>query len=132
MLGIFSGYSEQVILQAIWCNLLFYNRQSITNLESTLQAKYSSQKRKNNPSKNKKKENGGYQVNRNIGAGILRNYWFDLWEKQGKDLENTLEEMQIDYLQSLEMINPKQIERKRKMIRTNDRHQTEKNYKRGF
>jgi hypothetical protein len=132
MLGIFSGYSEKAVLQDIWCNLLFYNMQTITSLEATLQAKYISQKRKNNPSKNKKKENGGYQVNRNIGAGTLRDYWFDLWEKQDKGLEKILEEMQIYYLQSLEMISPKQAERKRKMIRTNDRHQTEKNYKRGF
>jgi hypothetical protein len=132
MLGIFSGYSEQMILQDIWCNLLFYNLQSITNLEATLRAEQISKKRKNNPSKRKKKENAGYQVNRNIGAGILRSYWFNLWEKQGKALEKVLEEMQIYFLQSLEMVKPKQAERKRKMIRTNDRHVTEMNYKRGF
>lgn len=132
MLGIFSGYSEQVILQDIWVNLLFYNMQSITNLEATLRVKEISQKRKNKPSKNKKKENGGYQLNRNIGAGILRNYWFDLWENKGNYLEKVLLEMQIYYLQSIEMIKPKKAERKRKMIRTNDRHQTEWNYKRGF
>jgi hypothetical protein len=132
MLGIFSGYSEQVILQDIWCNLLFYNMQSITNLEAILQAEALSKKRKNKPSKNKKKENGGYQVNRNVGAGILRSYWFDLWEKTGEALEKVLAAMQIYYLQSLEMVKPKKAERKRKMIRTNDRHQTEFNYKRGF
>lgn len=132
MLGIFSGYSEQVILQDSWCNLLFYNLQSITNLESNLRAEQISQKRKNTPSKKKKKENGGYQLNRNIGAGVLRSYCFDLWEKRGKDLEKALEEMQIYYLQNLEMVKPKNAERKRKMIRTNDRHQTEWNYKRGF
>jgi hypothetical protein len=43
-----------------------------------------------------------------------------------------IEEMQIYFLQSLEMVKPKQAERKRKMIRTNDRHITEMNYKRGF
>lgn len=132
MLGIFSGYSEQVILQDIWCNLLFYNMQSITNLEAKLRAEQMSQKRKNKPSKNKKKDNKGYQLNRNIGAGILRNYWFDLWEKEGKDLEKVLAEMQVYYLQSLEMVKPKKAERKQKMIRSNERHQTEWNYKRGF
>jgi hypothetical protein len=132
MLGTFSGYSKQVILQDIWCNLLFYNLQSITNLEANLCAEQISQKRKKKPSKNKKKENKGYQVNRNIGAGILRKYCFDLWEKQGRELEKVLEEMQIYYLQSLEIVKPKQTERKRKMIRTNDRHITELNYKRGF
>lgn len=132
MLGIFSGYSEQVILQDIWVNLLFYNMQSITNLETNLRAEQISQKRKNKPSKNKQKENAGYQVNRNIGAGVLRKYWFTLWENSGKELEKILEEMQRYYLQSLEMIKPKKAERKRKMIRTNDRHVTEWNYKRGF
>jgi hypothetical protein len=132
MLGTFSGYSELVVFQDSWINLLFYTMQSITNLESTLQAKKISEKRKNTPSKRKKKENGGYQINRNIGAGILRNYWFDLWEKQDEELDNTLKQMQIYYLQSLEMVKPKKAERKRKMIRTNDRHQTERNYKRGF
>jgi len=132
MLGMFSGYSEQVILQDIWCTLLFYNMQSITNLEANLRAKQISQKQKKNPAKSKKKEQAGYQVNRNIGAGVLRSDWFDLWEKRDKALEKVLEEMQIYYLQSLEMIKPKQTERKRKMIQTNDRHQTEWNYKRGF
>jgi hypothetical protein len=132
MLGIFSGYSEQVILQDIWVNLLFYNMQSITNLEANLRVKEISQKRKKKPSKNKQKENGGYQLNRNIGAGVLRNYWFDLWEKRDEELANVLEEMQRYYLQSLEMVKPKKAARKRKMIRTNDRHQTEWNYKRGF
>jgi hypothetical protein len=132
MLGIFSGYSKNIILQDIWCNLLFYNLQSITNLESNLRIEKINQKRKNKPSIRKKKENDGYQLNRNIGAGILRNYTFDLWEKRGKELEKLLEEIQIYYLQSLEMVKPKKAERKRKMIRTNDRHQTEWNYKRGF
>jgi len=51
---------------------------------------------------------------------------------QYRQKKKVLEEMQIYYLQSLEMIKPKQAERRRKMIRTNDRHQTEWNYKRGF
>jgi Transposase DDE domain len=55
MLGIFSGYPEQVILQDIWVNLLFYNIQTITNLDATLRAKQISQKRNNKPPKNKKK-----------------------------------------------------------------------------
>lgn len=132
MLGTFSGYSEQVVRQDIWCNLRFYNLQSITNLEANLQAEQISQKRKKKPSKRKKKENGGYQLNRNIGAGVLRNYFFALWQKQEKDLEIVLEEMQKYYLQSIEMVKPHKVERKRKMIRTNDRHVTEMNYKRGF
>ncbi len=100
MLGIFSGYSEQAVLQDTWVNLLFYSMQSITNLQVNLRAKQTSQKRNSKPSKNKKKDNHGYQVNRNIGAGILRNYWFDLWEKRGKDLESVLEEMQVYYRQN--------------------------------
>lgn len=132
MLGTFSGYSKEVILQDIWVNLLFYNMQSITNLEANLRAKEISQKRQKKSSKRKKKENGGYQLNRNIGAGILRDNWFNLWEKKGKNLEKILEIMQKRYVQNLEMIKFSNKKRERKMIRTNDRHLTEPNYKRGF
>lgn len=132
MLGIFSGYTKSPILQDIWTNLLFYNMHSITHLEATLRAKQISEERKKKPSKRKKKENGGYQLNRNIGTGILRTYWFEIWEKQDTELERVLEEIQIYYLQSLERVKPKAAERQRKMIRTNDRHLTEWNYKRGF
>jgi IS4 transposase len=72
MLGTFSGYSEQVILQDIWCNVLFYNLQSITNLEANLHAEQMSQKRKNKPSKRKQKANGGYQI-------ILQINCFSFW-----------------------------------------------------
>jgi hypothetical protein len=132
MLGTFSGYSKIVVLQDIWVNLLFYDMKSITNLEANLRAEQISQKRKNKPSKNKKKGNSGYRLNGNIGGGILRKCYFDLWEKQGKELNKILEEMQIYYLQSLEIVKPKQAKQERKMIRTNDRHITEWNYKRAF
>jgi hypothetical protein len=132
MLGTFSGYSELVIYQDIWANLLFYNMQSITNMEAVLQAERLSKARKAKASKRKQKENQGYQVNRNIGAGVLRKYWFAIWESNETVLENTLTEMQSYYFQSLEMVKPKKVERTRKMLRTNDRHHTELNYKRGF
>ena len=132
ILGTFSGYSQQVILQDIWINLLFYNMQNITNLEANLQAENISNKRKLNPSKRKKKENGGYQLNHNIGTGVLRDNWFALWENKGKDLENTLQNMQIYYLQSIEMIQLNNKERHQKRIRNNDRHLTELNYKMSF
>jgi hypothetical protein len=132
MLSTFSGYSPSVIYQDIWTNLLFYNLQSITHLEAVLQAAQLSKQRKAKANKRRKKENNGYQVNRNIGAGILRKYWFDLWECEEEALENVLAEMQIYYLQSLEIVKPKKADRNRKMLRTNDRHHTELNYKRGF
>jgi hypothetical protein len=67
-----------------------------------------------------------------LPSGILRNYSFELWERAGKALENVLEEVQMYYLQSLEMVKPKQKERPRERIRMNDRHITELNYQRGF
>ena len=132
MLGTFSGYSEIAVRQDIWCNLLFYNLQTITMLEATEMAKDLSEKRENKPSKNKKKENKGYKVNRNIGAGILRSHLFDLFTCKEKEPDDLLEKMQLYYLQSLETVKDANKERKRKMHRQNDRHHTELNYERGF
>ena len=132
MLGIFSGYSELVVKQDIWCNLIFYNMQTISSLEAHQQAEIISKKRENKPSKRKKKENKGYQLNRNIGANILREHLVELFQCSENQLDNLLKKMQVYYLQNLEMIKETHKERKRKMLRQNDRHHTEMNYKRGF
>lgn len=132
MLGTFSGYSQVAVKQDIWCNLIFYNLQTISSLEAEVKAKAISEKRKNKPSKRKKKENQGYQLNHNIGTNTLRMYLADLLQCPESQLDKILTEMQIYYLQSLEMVKETKRERKRKMIRQNDRHHTEMNYKRGF
>lgn len=127
MLGTFSGYSPTVIQQDIFCNLLFYNLQTISSLEAEKEAECISARRKGKPSKNKRKAHEGYQVNRNIGAGVLRMHFFELFECSEKTLNELLKKVQKYYLQSLEMIKPNKQERRRKMIRTNDRHHTELN-----
>jgi hypothetical protein len=132
MLGTFSGYSELVIRQDIYCNLLFYNLHTISMLDSEEKLRKINERRKKKPSKNKKKENKGYQINRNVGTNTLRLHLWDLFTCKEKDLASILEKMQEIYIQSLEMIKDCDKERKRKMMRMNDRHHTEINYKRGF
>lgn len=91
MLGTFSGYSELAIRQDIWCNLIFYNLQTITMLEAETEAKRISERVKNKISKRKKKENRGYQINRNVGTGILRSCLSGLLFCRDKDLSYILE-----------------------------------------
>jgi hypothetical protein len=132
MLGTFSGYSALVIRQDIYCNLLFYNLHTISMLDSEEKLRKINERRKKKPSKNKKKENKGYQINRNVGTNTLRMHLWDLFTCKEKDLVSIIEKMQEIYLQSLEIIKDCDKERKRKMMRMNDRHHTEINYKRGF
>jgi hypothetical protein len=132
MLGTFSGYSELFVRQDIYCNLLFYNLHTISMLDCEEKLRKINEQRKKNPSKNKKKENKGYQINRNIGTNTLRMHLWDLFTCKEKDLASILEKMQTIYLQSLEIIKDCDKERKRKMHRQNDRHHTEIGYKRGF
>lgn len=132
MLGTFSGYSQAAVKQDIWISLIFYNLQTISSLASEVKAKAISEKRKNKLSKRKKKANQGYQLNRNIGANTLRMYLPELLQCPENQLDKLLTEMEIYYLQSLEMVKETRRERKKKMIRQNDRHHTEMNYKRGF
>jgi hypothetical protein len=132
MLGTFSGCSEVAVKQDIWCNLIFYNLQAISSLAAMAKVAAIAGKRRGNPAKRKKKENRGYQLNRNIGTNTLRMYLPSLLRCPENQLKKLLDEMQVYYLQSLEMIKETKLERKRKMLRQNDRHQTEENYKRGF
>lgn len=132
MLGTFSGYSALAVQQDIYVNLLFYNLQSITQIEAENKLKALNARRKKHTCSRKKKENEGYQINRNIGANTLRMYLSRLFTSPEEHLEATLREMDIYFLQSLEMMKPNKKERKKKKIRQNDRHHTELNYKRGF
>lgn len=132
MLGIFSGYSQTAVKQDLWCNLIFYNLHTISSIEAEIKVKAISQKRKMKPFKNKKKKNQGYQLNRNVGTNILRMYLPDLFQCHESQLDRLLIEMQMYYLISVEIVKESYKKRKRKMIRQNDRHHTEMNYKRGF
>lgn len=132
MLGTFSGYSALAVQQDIYVNLLFYNLQSIVQIEAENKLKALNARRKKRSYSRKKKENEGYQINRNIGANTLRMYLSRLFTSPEEHLEDVLKEMDIYFLQSLEMIKSNKKERKKKKIRQNDRHHTELNYKRGF
>jgi Transposase DDE domain len=133
MLGTFSGYCETAVKQDIWCNLIFYNLQSISMLGAEVSLKALNEKRKKSPSKRKKKENQGYKLNRNVGTSTLRRYLPRLISPAYfSKIGFFLEEMRGYYLQSLELVKATQKERPRKLIRQNARHHTEKNYKRGF
>ena len=132
MLGTFSGYSRIAIEQDIWNNLIFYNMQTISMLDSEERLKKLNEKRQKQPSKRKKSENKGYQINRNIGTNTLRMYLRELLTCADKEVANILEKMQNLYLQSLEIIKDCSKPRRQKMCRLNDRHHTEIGYKRGF
>lgn len=132
MLGTFSGYSALAVQQDIYVNLLFYNLQSIVQIEAENKLKALNTRRKKRYCLRKKKENEGYQINRNIGANTLRMYLSRLFTSPEEHLEDILQEMDIYFLQSLEMMKSNKKERKKKKIRQNDRHHTELNYKRGF
>jgi len=127
MLGTFSGYSALAVRQDIWCNILFYNMHTISSLEAVAAAKVISDRRAKQPGKLKKKANGGYQLNRNIGTGLLRLYLPRLLSCSVGKLDGVIGELQGYYLQSLELVKPSYHDRPRKRIRQNDRHHTEKN-----
>lgn len=132
MLGIFSGYSRQAVKQDIWCNLIFYNLQAVTMMEAGRQAEAISERRAKKPSKRSKRENQGYRVNRNVGCNTLRSALPALLSCPKRQLDPLLDSLTLRYLTSLEMVKPNTRERLKKMIRNNDRHHTEMNYKRGF
>lgn len=132
MLGNFSGYSPLVVKQDIFLNLIFYNLQTVLQLDADQQAELISEKRKKQFSKNKKMENQGYKVNRNVGINTVRMYLKELFVKPESELENVIPIMTQLFVQSLEIVKKNSKARVRKMMRQNARHHTESNYKRGF
>jgi len=57
---------------------LFYNLQTIAQIGAEKKLEIVNIKRKLKGSKNKKKSNEGYQLNRNIGTNTLRMYLLDV------------------------------------------------------
>ena len=121
MLGTFSGYSVVAVKQDIWCVLINYNLQTIIQYDCEQALEIINKKRK-----------AEYKINRNVGAGTLRNHLKDIFLNGIKKCEQALIHIQNLFLKSLEKIKPTHKERLRKRLRQNDRHQTELNYKRGF
>lgn len=131
MLGSFSGYSKKVVLQDIWCNLIFYNMQTVSQLDADKKAAKVAKKRAETPSKNKKKENKGYKINRNIGTGTLKSHFCELFQCADSQISKVIRKIEKTLLGSLEMIRDASRERVFKS-RKRKRHYTEPNYKPAF
>ena len=131
MLGTFSGYSELAIFQDIWCNFIFYNLQTITMLSAHEGLKRLNKKR-TQQALDKGRQAKSYKINRNVGTNTMRQYLIPLLFGPISKISKLLNEMIAYYLQSIERIKSNDKPRERKRIRNNDRHITEKNYKRGF
>ena len=121
MLGTFSGYSQKAIIQDIYCVLIAHNLQTIIQYDCLPELETINQKRKK-----------PYKINRNISAGTVRMYLKNLLLDQAKTWVSVLQKAQKIILKSLEKIKPTFKERQRKLLRCNERHHTELNYKRGF
>ena len=71
-----------------------------------------------------------YQVNRNVGLTTLKHKIVSLFMAPSSQLNETIDWLTKRFLRSLERIyDGPSKPRERKMLRNNDRHQTEKNYK---
>lgn len=121
MLGTFSGYSPTAVKQDTWCVLIMYNLQTILQ--------YDCQKELEEINKRRKAD---YKINRNVGAGTLRNHLRSLFLGAKTKVQQAIKHIEKLFLASLEKVKPNKQERDRKRLRSNDRHQTELNYKRGF
>lgn len=121
MLGTFSGYSALAVKQDIWCVLINYNLQSIIQYDCEQDLETINKRRKED-----------YKINRNVGGGTLRHHLKDIFLKGVKKCKEVLAHIHKLFLLSLEKVKPTPTQRQRKLVRANDRHQTELNYKRGF
>jgi len=119
-LGVFSGYNYHTVMQDIWAVFIFYNLRSLLIF-------YSEQTLDNRPP-SKRRKYKKHQVNRNIAITIIRTHFFDLFNL--KRLSRTVKKilkMLGEHIQRIRIRPP--TERKKKLMRANTRHQTEKNYK---
>lgn len=121
MLGTFSGYSQKAIVQDIYCALIAFNLQTIIQYDCLPALEKINVKRKKS-----------YKINRNISAGTVRDYIKKILLNQAQNWVSKLQKAQKLILKSLEKVKKTSKERERKLLRCNDRHHTEYNYKRGF
>lgn len=120
-LGIFSGYSAQVILQDIWCTLIAQNLENMLLFETEKSLIAINKKRKK-----------VYKINKAVGAGTIVSEIRNLFKCPISSLQNNLERIKQLLLMSLEKVKSESKKRERKRQRPNDRHTTEKNYKHNF
>jgi len=115
-LGVFSGYRTNIVLQDMWSVFIFYNIRSMF-LHAAQQEL--------------DRTKTDCQINRNIAITIMQKEWFNLLLKshQNSHLTQVVGLMKRYY--EKRRIRPP-TKRKRKQMRINDRHMTEKNYKPAF
>ncbi|MEZ5044980.1 MAG: hypothetical protein R2828_34095 [Saprospiraceae bacterium] len=71
-----------------------------------------------------------YQINRNISAGLIKDYFVKLLLKSESKIKRWLQELLTLMLQNLERIVPNQSRPRNFKIMDRKRHETEKNYRR--
>ena len=122
ILGSFSGYKRQFVEQDIWATFIYHNvlavfrkyAQDVRDIKHHDQRKYY------------------YKINHNVAAGILQLYLPKMLE-QPRARSDLIWKVLALMAKSAEAQRPHRSRpRNRKMLRLNDRHQTEKNYKRAF
>lgn len=121
MLGTFSGYSQKAVIQDIYCVLIAYNLQTILQVDCLPELEKVNAKRTKT-----------YKINRNVGAGTVRSCLKNIFLNTSKVVGHAIKRVQEIIMKSLEKVKPIVKERARKLLRCNDRHQTELNYKRGL
>ncbi|MEZ5044142.1 MAG: IS4 family transposase [Saprospiraceae bacterium] len=117
--GSFSGYSQTAIWQDLYATVI------ATNLQSILCA--DCQKKLNQINSNRY---WNYQINRNISAGLIKDYFVKLLLKSESKIKRWLQELLTLMLQNLERIVPNQSRPRNFKIMDRKRHETEKNYRR--
>lgn len=116
---IFSGYSPLAVQQDIWSTAIAYNLQTVLLKETESRLAEINKRRRRR-----------YQVNRNVGLTTLKQKIVPLFTVPSKQVEVVGDWLTRRFLRSLERIyDGPSKQRERKMLRGNDRHQTEKNYK---
>jgi hypothetical protein len=105
---------------------LFFNLLTIAQLSAEKELARVNARRKNHPSQRRKAE---YKINRNVGAGTLRQFLGDLLCCPNEELARVLAMLEKYAIQSLEKVKPRMVGKK---IRKHAPHHTAMNDKRGF
>jgi len=117
--AVFSSYTLPGVQQEIWANFAMYNLQSIFLMAQQKSVDKISSKRKFN-----------YQINRNIGVGLIKRFFPFIFCDKIKDWYARVKALLKEQIKHLEPIRSRQDRpRKRRILRGNDRHIYESNYK---
>lgn len=115
-MAMFSGYKSHTVVQDIWSVFIFYNIRGIFIKHAQ---KLLDKRKKSN------------LINRNFAVSVLKKFWSKimLGDRIGKLLKKMVNWIKNNHYR----IRPRPpSKRKRKQMRANERHMTEKNYKPAF